>query len=252
MKTSVLGTFAVSAVLVIGVSACGGTSAPEGDAASAGSSASAGASAETTTPSPTPTPDKAYTSEELAGVVGEVRDSADRRLTPVPGDQLTATVQQSKDLMSSIEVEPAECKDLAASSTVPSMDGAAIAMGLSTDAASGMVTALSLMSGLDQAALAKVSDPSEQLEKCSNMVMTASGVKVAVAITRIDGVSGVEGTTAFRTETTLPNGQVQSVTTAQAVHHGVVLTAVASGGTDGAGAQEQAGSLLDSAAALIK
>lgn len=194
-----------------------------------------------------------YTSEELAGVVREVRDSADRRLTPVPGDELASTVQQSKDMMSSIDVEPAACKELAASSTVPSMDGAAIAMGLSTDASSGTVTALSLMSGLDQAALAKVSDPSEQLEKCSNMVMTVAGVKVAVAITRIDGgVSGVEGTTAFRTETTLPNGQVQSVTTAQAVHHGVVLTAVASGGTDGAGAQEQAGSLLDSAAALIK
>lgn len=182
----------------------------------------------------------------------EVRDSADRRLTPVPGEELASTLQQSKDMLSSIEVEPAACKELAASGQVPSLDGAAIALGLSTDASSGMVTALSLMSGLDQAALAKVSDPSEQLEKCSNMVMTVAGVEVAVAITRIDGVSGVAGTTAFRTETTLPNGQVQSVTTAQVVHNGVVLSAVASGGTDGAAAQEQAGSLLDSAAALIK
>jgi hypothetical protein len=48
-----------------------------------------------------------YTSEELAGVVREVRDSADRRLTPVAGDELASSLQQSKDMLSSIEVEPA-------------------------------------------------------------------------------------------------------------------------------------------------
>jgi hypothetical protein len=246
----VLGTCGFAALLAISVSACGG-GGPTASGTSPATSASAAAEPSATPSEPTAAADKAYTTAELEGIVRQVRDSADRRLTAVPAQELAATVQQSKDMISSIEVAPAECKELAASGTVPSLDGAAVAMGLSTDQQSGTVTALSLMSGLGPELLAKVSGPSDQLDKCSNMTMTAAGVEVAVSIPRLEGVSGVPGATAYRTDTTLPNGQVQSVTTAQGVHQGVVLTAVASGGAGG-NAEEQAGALLDSAAALIK
>jgi hypothetical protein len=57
---------------------------------------------------------------------------------------------------------------------------------------------------------------------------------------------------AYRTDTQLPDGQVQSIITAQSVQQGVLLTAVAAGGESEADAISRAGALLDSAAALVK
>jgi hypothetical protein len=247
LKTSVLGYFAATALLALSVTACGGPpNTPEANSPATGSSAAASA-VPAATPTPTATP-KAYTSDELAVIVRQLRDSADRRLTAVPGAELDATLEQSKAMLDSVEVEPAECKELAASSTLPSVDGAAMAMGISTDAGTGAVTAVSLLAGLDKSVLEKVADPTSQLEKCSQMTMTASGVAVVVKVTPLDGAAG---TTAYRTDTQLPDGQVQSIVTAQTLHQGVVVTAVTSGGDTETGAS-RAAALLDSAGALIK
>lgn len=170
----------------------------------------------------------------------------------MPETELAAALEQSKGMMASIDVAPAECKELAASSSVPALDGAAMAVGVSTDTVTGAVTALSLLSGLNDELLAKVADPAAQLQMCANMTMSVSGVEVPVTITTLEGVGGLAGSTAYRTESQLPNGQVQSIITAQAVQQGVVLTAVASGGTSDAESVAQAGALLDSAAALLK
>jgi len=209
--------------------------------------------AATATPTVTPTPaPKAYTNADLAGIVRQVRDTADRRLTVLPETDLAATLEQSKEMVAAIEVAPAACKDLATASTVPALDGAAMAMGISTDAGTGAVTALTLLSGLDEAALGNVADPAAQLQQCSDMTVTVSGIAVPVTITMLDHVGGLAETTAYRTETQLPDGQVQSTITAQAIQQGVVLTAVATGGESGTDAAARAGALLDSAAALIK
>lgn len=252
MKTSVLGTFAVSVLLATAVSACGGTPEPK----AAGSTPAAPAGPATTvaaapTPSPSPTA-KAYTAGELAAIVGQVRDAADRRLTVLPSADIATTLEQTKAMLSSIDVKPAECKELAASSTVPSVDGAAMAVGMSTDAATGAVTALSLVSGLDQSFLARLKGQQDQLAKCSSMTMTASGMEVAVTVTALQGVSSRPGTIAYRTDTALPDGQKQSTVTAQVVQQGVVLTSVASGGASEADAVQRAGALLESAGALVK
>lgn len=245
MKTSLLGSFAAAALLAITVTACAGPAAPAND-----SSASATPTVSATS---TPTPvAKAYTSAQLAAIVRQLRDAADRRLTIMPETELAATLEQAKEAISAIDVAPAECKEYAASSSLPAVDGAAMAMGVSTDTGTGAVTALSLLSGLDDELLAKVTDPTTQLQTCANMTMSVAGMEVPVTITTLDGVSGLADTTAYRTESRLPNGQVQSVITAQAVQQGVVLTAVASGGTGDADSIARAGALLDSAAALVR
>ncbi|VXB65177.1 hypothetical protein [Arthrobacter sp. 8AJ] len=253
MKTSVLGTFGASVLLAVAVSACGGPgpqAAESSPAPSAGSGTTAAGPTATATPTPTPTA-KAYTAEELAAIVGQVRDAADRRLTVLPSADINTTLEQTKSMLASIDVKPEECKALAAASTVPSVDGAAMAVGMSNDASTGAVTALSLVAGLDQSFLSKVADPSEQLAKCSSMTMTASGMDVSVTITPVD--AGTQpGAVAYRTDSALPDGRTQSTITAQLVRQGVVLTSVASGGASEADAVRRAGALLDSAAALVK
>ncbi|UTT70903.1 hypothetical protein NMQ03_07280 [Arthrobacter sp. DNA4] len=251
MKTSVLGTFGASVLLAAAVSACGGPgpqAAESSPAPSAGSGTTAAAPTATPTPSPTA---KAYTAEELAAIVSQVRDAADRRLSVLPSADINTTLEQTKAVLASIDVKPEECKALAAASAVPSVDGAAMAVGMSNDASTGAVTALSLVAGLDQSFLNKVADPSEQLAKCSSMTMTASGMDISVTITPVD--AGTQpGAVAYRTDSALPDGRTQSTITAQLVHQGVVLTSVASGGASEADAVQRAGALLDSAAALVK
>jgi hypothetical protein len=193
-----------------------------------------------------------YTSEELAAIVGQVRDAADRRLSVLPNGDIAAALEQTKAMISSIEVEPAECKELAAASTVPSVEDSTMAIGMSSDSTSGAVTALSLVAGLDQSVLAQVSDPSGQLAKCSSMTMTASGINVAVTVTQVEGATGLPGAVAYRTDTSLPDGSAQSVVRAQVVHHGILIASVATGGDSGADAVRRAGALLDAAAALVR
>jgi hypothetical protein len=185
-------------------------------------------------------------------MVRQVRDSADRRLTVVPDTDVAAALEQSKGMLSSLEVAPEVCRDLATSSTVPAMDGAAMAMGVSTDASTGAVTALSLLSGLDEAALGNVTGRASQLQQCANMTVTIAGVSLPVSITTLDSVGAVPNSVAYRTETEMPDGQVQSIVTAQAIQQGVVLTAVASGGESEAETVLRTGALLESAAALIR
>ncbi|MDQ0665039.1 type II secretory pathway component PulM [Arthrobacter ulcerisalmonis] len=188
----------------------------------------------------------------MAAIVGQVRDAADRRLSVLPTGDIAATLEQTKAMIASIDVQPAECKELAAASTVPSVDGATMAVGMSTEAASGAVTALSLVAGLDQSSLARVADPTGQLANCSSMTMTVSGMDVSVTITPVQGVSALPEAVAYRTDSALPDGRTQSTITAQVVHHGVALTSVASGGESEADAVRRAGALLDAAAALVK
>jgi hypothetical protein len=258
MKTSVLRALGAAIILGTAISACAGpaepqASAPPSSAPPASESLKTGSTPPATTPAATPTPAaKAYTSTELAGILQQLEDSEGRKLSVLAGSDLTDILDQTRALIAAIEVSPAECKELAVSSTVPQVGNAAMALGQSTDPATGAATAASLTSGLDEAALAGVANQPVQLGQCANMTMKASGVDVAVSITPMDGVGGMSNTVAYRTDTQLPDGRVQSMITALAVERGVLLSAVASGGESEADAAWRAGALLDTAAALVK
>ncbi|SEQ14215.1 hypothetical protein [Arthrobacter sp. OV608] len=258
MKTSVLRALGAAIILGTAMSACASpaepqASTPPSSAPPASESLKTGSTPPATTPAPTPTPEaKAYTSTELAGILQQLEDSEGRKLSVLAGNDLTDILDQTRALIAAIEVSPAECKELALSSTVPPVGNPAMALGQSTDPATGAATAVSLASGLDEAALAGVANQPLQLGQCANMTMKSSGVDVAVSITPLDGVGGMSNTVAYRTDTQLPDGRVQSVITAQAVERGVLLSAVASGGESEADAAWRAGALLDTAAALVK
>lgn len=258
MKTSVLRAFGAAIILGTAISACAGpaepqASAPPSSAPPASESLKTGSTPPATTPAATPTPAaKAYTSTELAGILQQLEDSEGRKLSVLAGSDLTEILDQTRALIAAIEVSPAECKELAVSSTVPQVGNAAMALGQSTDPDTGAATAVSLTSGLDEAALAGVANQPVQLGQCANMTMKASGVDVAVSITPMDGVGGMSNTVAYRTDTQLPDGRVQSMITALAVERGVLLSAVASGGESEADAAWRAGALLDTAAALVE
>lgn len=243
-----LGTFAATALLAMTITACGGTSAP-----ATGSQAATDAPAATTASAPTPTPTpKAYTAEELSAVLAQLQDSSGRKLSVMASSDLAGSIEQGKALIASMDVQPAECKEMAASTGVPALDGVVMAAGQSLDAAAGSMTMLTLATGLDEAFVAGAAAQEQQLAACSAMTMTVSGVTADVTLTPLDAVGTIPGTLAFRTDTFLPDGQVQSVITAQALQQGVLFTAVAAGGESEAEAVARTGALLDSAAALLK
>lgn len=241
-----LGIFAAAALLAVTTAGCSGPAEAPAESSPAESAAAASAPTPTLTREP-----KAYTANDLAAILQQLEDSKGRKLSVLANSDLAEILDQTKALISSIEVAPAECQQLAASSSIPSVDDAVLALGQSTDTATGAATALSLAAGLDAAKLGQVADQQAQFEKCANMTMTASGVDVAVSITQVHGVGGMSNTIAYRTDTMLPDGRTQSMITAQAVEQGVLLTAVASGGESESDAASRAGALLDTAAALI-
>src|SRR5512134_3105229 len=112
MNTSVVRFFGASALLVLGLSACGGPAAP----------ADAGASPETSAASVTPTPTEAaltmLTSDELAEIAGAVKDAASAPLSVLPADKVSPALDQMMSLMTDVQVEPAECNSIATGTAI--------------------------------------------------------------------------------------------------------------------------------------
>lgn len=261
MKTSALRIFGTTVLLASTLSACGGSPNPPGaganDAGGSGAAATAAtsaAAAATTSavPTPTATPVRTYTQEELAALLGLLKDAQGNALAVMPAIDLAASLEQTRTALAATTVEPAECSDLALAGVAPSSANAAIAVGSSTDAASGASTAVSMASGLDEAFLAQVQDMAGQLRKCATMSITAGAVQLSTDLTLLERVSVLPTAVAFRTDTTISDGRQQSTITVQAVQRGVLLSAVASGGKSEQDAIARAGALLDSAAELIK
>ena len=253
MKTSVLGSFGAAALLAITVSGCGGAAAPRAADASSAPSVATETTTATPTPTPTPTPSAtAYTADGLAAIVGQVRDAADRRLSVLPRADVASSLQQAKAAIASMHVAPAECQEMAASSNFSAFEGAAMAAGQSIDAGAGSMAVMTLAAGLDDSVLATIASQLDQLDACANVTMTAAGMDYAVTLTPVEGAGSVPDTVAYRTDIKSSDGKLQSTIKAQAVHHGVLMTAVAVGGGSEADAVRRAGALMDSAAALVK
>lgn len=197
-------------------------------------------------------PPKKYTTEELAALVTQLHDAKGTKLSVMSSTDLSGTMEQSKALLSSMTVEPAECQEMAAAGTAQSVSGASMALGTSIDAAVGASTTVSLISGLDPAFLEKNLAQADKLSKCANMSMTISGTKIDVTLTKENGVGAVPETIAYKTDSTLPDGRKQSVITAQALRGDVLISVIALGGKSEEDAVSRAGSLLDQAAALVK
>jgi hypothetical protein len=250
MNTFGLRALGASAVLVVGLAGC---SAPAAETAAKSTEGASAAPVESVTPTPTPAPEaKAHTAEELAALVGQLKDSKGVKLSVMSMADLSGSLEQTKALMSSIAVEPAECKDMALAGTAASVDGATAAMGSSLDATSGASTSVVLTSGLDPAFLEKSMAQAGEVSKCATMSFTVGTVKADATVALINKVGSVPGTLAYETRTSMSTGQKQAMITAQAVSHGVLITVMSSGGASQEDAVSRTGAMLDQAAVLLK
>lgn len=153
MNTFAFRALGASAVLAVGIAGCG---APAAETPAKSSEGASTAPVESVTPTPTPTPEaKSYTGDELTALVGQLKDSKGAKLSVMSMADLSGTLEQAKTMMSSMVVEPAECKEMALAGTAPSVEGATAAMGSGVDASSGASTAVAMTSGLDPAYLEK-------------------------------------------------------------------------------------------------
>jgi hypothetical protein len=244
-----------SALLMTGLTACGGAPADNSNQSSVQESLAASVTSppsSSETPSPSATPARTYKSSELAVLVGQLTDAKGVKLAVMSSSDLTGSLAQTRALLSSMSVEPAECQEMALAGTAPSVEGATVAMGTSLDAADGASTAVSMTSGLDPALLARGMAQTGELSKCAKMSIAMADTKFDVGITMIDGLGSVPGTLAYRTDTTLSDGRKQSMITAQAVVHNVLITVASAGGATAEGAISRAGAMLDQAGAQIR
>lgn len=244
MNKNALRGLAVSGLLVMGLTACGGAGTST-DAASAPAS-------ETATPTPTPTPAKDFTLEELNTVLGQIKDKQGTRLSVTSSADLSGSMEQTKALMSQIDVQPAVCKDMAMGSMAQPMDGMKAAVGVSQDAASASVTTISLGAGLGDDAKTKVEASSDQLAQCSTMTMSGPTGASTLTVTDLAGKKPANAMVAYRMDTELPTGEKGSVIMAQTVKQNVVITTVGVGGGSEEAALANVNNLLDQAVELIK
>jgi hypothetical protein len=253
MKTSALRIAGASVVLAwgaAGLSACG-TPAASDTAKSPAAQAASPASGAATAPTPTPTQAKANTSQELTDLVAQLKDAKGKPLTVMSSADLKKSIDQTKSVLASISVKPAECAPLALGSQVPSTEGLAVGAGAARDAATGAVTAVSLTSGSGSKVPSQGLARPDVFAKCSHLSVTTAGMKVDVKLTKVAGLGSNPATIAYRTDSALADGQRQSAITGLVVHNGVLFTVTASGGSSEADAVSRAGTLLDQATALV-
>lgn len=250
MNTFGFRALGASAALAVGLAGC---SAPAAETVANSTEDASVAPVESVTPTPAPTPEaKAYTTDELAAMVGQLKDAKGVKLSVMSMADMSGSFEQTKALMSSIVVEPAECKEMALAGAATSLDGATAAMGSSLDATSGASTSVVLTSGLDPALLEGRVAKAAEVSKCSNMSFTLGAVTAEATVALIDGVGSVPGTLAKVTHTSMSTGQKQAMIGAQAVSHGVLITVMSSGGASQEEAVSRTGAMMDQAAALLK
>lgn len=243
MKKNALRGFAASGLLVMGLTACGGT----------GTSTDAASAPASETPAPAPAQAKKYTTQELTDLVKQIKAADGTELMVSSVDDLAGQQDPLKDLLGSMNIEPAECKDLAMAGASQPIEGATGASGAKIDPASGVISSVTLASGVSKDVLENnVKSNEDQITTCANMTMSMSGTTMTMKTEKFDGIGSVPGTLGIKTTMTLPDGQTQSTLMAAAIKDGVLISATASGKNAESGGAAAAGALMDQAAALIK
>ena len=230
----------------MGLTACGGAGTST-DAASAPAN-------ETTTPTPTPTPTQAkdYTREELSSIVGQIQDQHGTKLSVTSSADISGSQDQMKALWAQMQVEPAECKELAMGSMAQPTTGIVAAIGVSQDLAAGSVSSISLGAGLTPEALEKAEKSVNELANCQNMILTTPTGTATLKLTDLGNRKPTGSLYAIRMDSSLPDGRTQSMLMSQAIKKDVVIAVLSVGGKTQEEALATVTTLMDQAAALIK
>jgi len=240
MNKNTLRGFAVSGLLVVGLSACGIGGTPTDT-----SSPSANESAEV--------PFKTYTKAELGQIVDGVRDSNDVRLLVMPDDRLQDTLKQVNEVVTNSTVEPAGCAEFAVGGGPLLEEGATMSIGASASSTAQSLVLLTLVSGLPEDRVkVLMAGKSANLASCGTMQATIMGQSVDASTKSMATSAKTEGALAYKTSAIVPGGGSQDQMILTAAKGGIVLISQSSGTTVQDSDLSKLESMLDQAAALIK
>ncbi|WOH20207.1 hypothetical protein IRJ34_07750 [Paenarthrobacter sp. GOM3] len=242
MNKNALRGFAAAGLLVAGLTGCGGA-ATSTDAASEPASESA---------TPTATPTKAYTLEELTAVLGQIKDQQGAKLSVMSSADLSGAMEQSKAVMAQMDIQPAACKEMAMGSTAQPIEGVKAAIGVSQNAASGVISTISLGTGLGDRIAARAQEAKNQVAQCGTMTMTGPTVSGTITVTDLEAKKPANALFAYRMDTELSTGGKTSVILSQAVDQNVLISVTGMGGKSEEAALASVTGLLDQASELIK
>ncbi|ABM06277.1 hypothetical protein [Paenarthrobacter aurescens] len=242
MNKNALRGFAVSGLLVMGLTACGG----------AGTSTDAASAPASETATPTPTPAKQHTLEELTAVLGQIKDKQGAKLSVMSSADMSGTLEQSKAMMSQIDVQPAACKDMALGSLAQPVDGVKAAFGVSQDVVTSSMSTISLGTGLGERIRDRAQESIDQLSACGTMTMGGPTGVSTITVTDLADKKPANALMAYRMDTKLPSGETGSALMSQAIKQDVLISVTVAGGASEADALANTTVLLDQAIELIK
>lgn len=226
----------------MGLTACGG----------AGTSTDAASAPASETATPTPTPAKQYTLEELTAVLGQIKDKQGAKLSVMSSADMSGTLEQSKAMMSQIDVQPAVCKDMALGSLAQPVDGVKAAFGVSQDVATSSMSTISLGTGLGERIRDRAQESIDQLTACGTMTMGGPTGASTITVTDLADKKPANALIAYRMDTELPSGETGSALMSQAIKQDVLISVIVAGGASEADALANTTVLLDQAIELIK
>ncbi|MCP2046184.1 UNVERIFIED_ORG: hypothetical protein J3D58_000256 [Paenarthrobacter nicotinovorans] len=244
MNKNALRGFAVSGLLAMGLTACGGAGTST-DAASAPAS-------ETATPTPSEVEFRTYSKAELTKIVGDVRDGKGTRLMVMPDDRLADTLKQVKDLLANSVIEPAACTSFLTGGGVQMEEGATMSIGASASSTAETAQLLSLFSGASEEKVKAVAENSaKDLAACGDIRMTVMGEVVHASVKALPTSAKTSGAIAYHS-TAAGTAGTQEQLFVSAVKSGVVLVAQSTGTKVMDSDLPKLEAMLDQAAELVK
>jgi hypothetical protein len=241
MKKNSLPGFGASVLVVMALSACSGGTAAAPASAPASETATA-----------TLTPAKQYTTEELVALAGQVKATDGSSPGALSGAELEAKYDPLKSSLGKTTIEPAACRDMSVLGAVQSVPGS-VSAGTARTKTAGVITDLTLTSGVDVAVLQeRLDNIKSQAEACKKVTFTSSGQSITTSTEKAEGIGSVPGTVAFKTSMVMPDGEKGAIYTAHVIKDGVLISATSSGNDGDAGGPTAISALMDQAAALIK
>ena len=154
---------------------------------------------------------KRYSDGELLDLVKQIKTADGTSLTTVSGEELSSQENPMKELLALMSIEPAECKALGALGSSETIAGSTTAGGASVDTAGGVMSGITLVSGVEADALRNtVKNNKSQAAACENVTLSMAGQSMDMTTKPVDGVSSLPDTVAYKTAISLPDGRTQS------------------------------------------
>ncbi|MFJ3958670.1 hypothetical protein [Arthrobacter sp. NPDC090010] len=234
-----------TAVATLAVTAC---SAP------ASSTGSSGGGSASSAPTQETVAFKKYSEAELTGLLQASEKASGETFKILPTADMKKALDAAKSLASATKITPAECGATNLGSSLQMLDGISVATATAGADAQGIPTSsISLISGLDESAMASNMDKSRaSLEKCKDVTVEVAGQKAESSNEMIPVQAKTPGVVALKSTTKTSMGTSMTQVVVNGLKGGVGITVVRLNSTDAAADATKAAATLDAVADQIK